>query len=880
MSRDRDEELKREIATHLELEAEERVAEGASEEEAHYAARRAFGNVARTQEDARAVWTVRWLDETFHDVHYALRTLRKNPGFTVVAVLTLALGIGANTAIFSVVNTVNLQPLGYPSPEQLQFVTTRFREGGGQSSLSPAEYWELTAINQSFAVVGAFAIGEVNLADRDRPRRATRATVNAELFEALAVQPERGRWFRREETRAGGPALIMLSHDLWQSAFGARDDMVGRTIDVDGVTREVVGIMPPGFDLMDRHVELWAPLQLSPAIRQFRASHFLSAIARLKDQVTPAQAQAELTSLVENWGERVGAKDHVFAPGRHVIQMEPLQDEIVGSARRVLWLLQAAVVLVLVVACANLANLILARAGARRRELAVRASLGASRGRLFRQFTVEGVVLSLFGATAGVGLAWAGVRALTVAYPESLPRLAEVTVDPSVFLLTMLISVVTGLAFGFIPLLQISTTGFARMLKDAAVRDSGHARRVRSALIAAEVALAVLLVAGAGLMVRTVVNLVNVDAGFDRSQLATFGVALPAATYPTFDQRMRVYQLLIDRIRATPGVEQVSLVSGLPPLRQANGFGTDIEDYRPRPDALDAVDYYQAVAPGYFDTMRIPIVRGRAFQDGDRIGAPVAIVNETFARSYWKDLDPIGRRVRPRFGDETPWLTVVGVAKDVKQGGVDRAIGTELYILLHQLPRVFSTFNIMTSLTPSGTMNVVVRSGLPMATLRPVVASAVREADPSLPLIGLRPMNDVIVGSLQKPRMLMQLFGGFAALALVLAAIGTYGVLSYLVTQRRREIGIQMALGANRESVLRSIMAHGLMLTVVGLAAGLVAALLLTRLMATLLFEVRPNDPATLAVVAVLITAVAAAASVVPALRATRVDPIVALREE
>jgi predicted permease len=870
--------LDADIRDHIERETQDNIDRGMSPEDARYAALRKFGNVTRTQEDMRAVWARRWLDELVQDVRYALRTLRKSPGFTTVAVLTLALGIGANTAIFSVVNAVILQPLGYPQPEQLQFLTTRFGRGSGQSSVSPAEYWEFTEINHSFSVVGAFVIGEVNLAARDRPRRVTRATVNAELLEALAVQPAHGRWFRREETRAGGPALVMLSYDLWRTGFGAREDMVGRTIEVDGMMREVIGITPAGFDLMDRHVELWMPLQLAPAIRQYRASHFLSVLGRLKDGVTPAQAEEELASLVASWNKRVGASGHVFTPGEHVMQMEPLQDEIVGSARRLLWVLQAAVGLVLLVACANLANLLLARAGARRREFAVRTALGASRGRLLRQFTAEGIVLSLLGAALGLGLARAGVRTLSVGYPDGLPRVADVAVDPAVLGFTMLVSVLTGVAFGLVPLLQVSA-GFGRLLEDAGTRGATSMRRVRGTLVAGEVALAVVLVVAAGLMVRTVLNLMHVNAGFEQSRLVTFGVALPAATYSTFDRQVQVYQRLIDRFGAMPGVENVSIVSGLPPQRWANGFGTDVEDYTPRPDVMDVVDYYQTVTAGYFEAMRIPIMRGRAFREADRIGAPVAVVNETFARTFWKDLDPIGRRVRPRFGDETLWVTVVGVAKDVKQNGVDRATGTELYLLLEQLPQIFPTsLNvILRSITESGTMNIVLRSGLPMTTLQPAIASAVREADPSLPVIGLQSMGDVISGSLRQPRMLMHLFGGFAGLALLLAAIGTYGVLSYLVTQRRREIGIQMALGAERAIVLRGVMEQGLKLTCLGLAAGLPAALVLTRLMETLLFEVRPNDPATLAGVAALITT---AASLVPAFRATRVDPILVLRSE
>ena len=642
--------------------------------------------------------------------------------------------------------------------------------------------------------------------------------------------------------------------------------------------------MPAGFNLMDHGVEVWLPLQLAPALRQFRESHFLNVLGRLKDGVTAEQAEAELASLVASWGARAGVSGHVFTPGGHVMQMEPVQDEIVGSARRALWMLQAAVAFVLLIACANLANLLLARAETRRRELAVRAALGAGRRRLLAQFMAEGIVLSLAGGAFGLALAWAGVRALIVAYPDGLPRVADIAIDPAVLGFTLLVSVVTGVAFGLAPLLHSLNAAPSRLLNEGATRGATSARHgVRRALVAAEVALAVVLVAGAGLMFRTVVNLMNVDAGFDRSHLLTFGLGLPASTYPNFDQRLRVYQRLIDRFDAMPGVQRVSVVSGLPPQRGANGFGTDIEAYTPPPERpREAVDYYQTVTTGYFEAMGIRIVEGRSFDDTDRIGAPVAIVNEAFARRFWKDLDPVGRRVRPRFGDQTPWVTVIGVAKDVKQGGVEQATGTELYFLLEQLPQVFATFAgpRLGDWSNSGSMNIVLRSALPLTTLQPAIAAAVREADPSLPIIRLRPMAEVVSGSLRRPRMLMHLFAGFAGLALLLAAIGTYGVLSYLVAERRREIGIRMALGARREAVLRSVMAYGLKLTGIGLAAGLAGALALTRWMETLLFEVRPTDPATLVSVAAVIAVVAIVACLVPAHRATRFDPIAALREE
>jgi putative ABC transport system permease protein len=824
------------------------------------------------------VWNQCWLDAAARDVRHALRTLRKSPGFTIIAVVTIALGIGANTAIFSVVNAAILRPLGYPQPQQLMFLTT-----GTSGTVSPAEYWELSEINQSFSVVGAFVAGEANLSAHDRPYRSTSATVNAELLEALAVSPERGRWFRRQETSAGGPAVAILSHELWQSAFGGRDDLVGQMIDVDGVAREVIGIMPSGFDLMDRRIQLWLPLQLAPTLRQFRASHFLSVVGRLKNGVSSEQANAELASLMATWGRRVGASGHVFAPGGHVMQMKPVLDEVVGSARRAFWLLQAGVGLVLLIACANLASLLTVRADVRRREVAVRLALGAGRCRLLAQFLAEGLVLVVVGGALGLVVAWSGVRALTAAYPESVPRVADMGIDPAVLGFTLLVSALTGVVFGLAPLSHLSERGGGCVLNDRTPGTNATRSWVRRTLVATEIALAVVLVASAGLMMRTVMNLVNVDTGFERTRLVTFGLALPAATYPTLDQRAQFYGRLFDRFRSMPEIEGVAAVSGLPPQRERNLFGTDIENYTPPSGTSELVEYYQTVTSGYFDAMRIPIVQGRAFQATDRVSAPVAVVNEAFVRTFWKNLDPVGRRVRPRFGDDTPWVTVIGVAKDVKQAGVDKPAGTELYLLIDQLPRIFPAIpaaRLGNVLGDRGGINIVLRSSLPAATLQASITKAVRDGDPSLPIIRLRNMEEVVRDTVRRPRMLMQLFAAFAGFALLLAAIGTYGVLSYVVAQRRRDIGIRMALGAGRALILRSVMGQGLMLTGAGLVAGLTGALVLTRLMETLLFGVRPTDPATLAGVTALITAVAAAASAIPAIRATRVDPLVALRAE
>jgi predicted permease len=540
------------------------------------------------------------------------------------------------------------------------------------------------------------------------------------------------------------------------------------------------------------------------------------------------------------------------------------------------------VALVLLIACANLANLLTIRAEARGREVAVRTALGAGRRRLLSQFFVEGVVLLLAGGALGLAVARVGVRALTAAYPESVPRAAEIGIDPAVLGFTLLVMVVTGVVFGLAPLRHLSERVAGRLLNERTGSAAGGRAWVRRALVASEVALAVVLLAGAGLLVRTVANLMHVDPGFDRSRLVTFAIALPAATYPTAEARVQLYARLIDGLAAMPRMEGAAAVSGLPPRRERNGFGTDIEQYTPPPDRSELVAYYQVVTAGYFETMRIPIARGRAFEEADRAGAPVAIVNEAFVRTFWKDVDPIGRRVRPRFGNRTPWVTVIGVARDVKQAGVDRPTSTELYFLVDHLPRIFPTVPAarLDAMLGDGSMHLVLRSPLPAAALQSPIATALREADPSLPIIRLRSMEEVFRDSVGRTRMLMQLFAGFAVLALLLAAIGTYGVLSYMVSQHRREIGIRMALGAERTRVLRGVLWQGLKLTSVGLLAGLAGALAVTRLMTTLLFDVRPNDPATLAGVAAVITGVAAAACLVPAFRATRVDPIVALKDE
>jgi putative ABC transport system permease protein len=815
------------------------------------------------------------MDRLLRDLRHAARSLLRTPGFTLVAVLTLALGIGANTAIFSIVNGVLLRPLPYPQPQQLMFLTTRFPAMGfDQFWVSPPEFFEFRELNQSFASVGAFTTGELNLMAGERPVRVRGAAVSDDLLTTLGVAPAQGRLFAPRETDAKGPNLVILSHELWQSALGGRP-ILGETVDIDGVRREVIGIMPPRLDVMDNHVEVWLPLGLDPANRQNRGSHYLYLIGRLKPGVTPAAADTELQALLPQWGERTGVKMHAFDPKNHPLQMEPVQAEIVGGASRAIWVLQAAVAFVLLIACANLANLLLARAETRHREFAVRTALGASRGTLLRQFVIEGTLLSLVGGMLGIGLAVAGLRALLSLYPESLPRSADVALDPAALAFTLGVSLLTGLVFGLAPLAHIRPGALTVALKEGGGRGAtgGGRHGVRRALVVAEVGLAVVLVVGAGLMVRTILNLSTVDAGFARSRLSTFAVDLPTATYPASVDRARFFQRLVSDLGVVPGVQAASAMSGLPPRRDVDANDTDFEHFTsPKEGPFENVDYYQTVGPDYFETMGIPIVEGRAFGGTDDGGAPVAIVNEALVKVFFADRSPLGHRVRVG-GDRNPWLTIVGVAKDVKQGGVDQKTGTELYFYLPQAAT-------LTTLFAPTQMNLVLRSDLPPAALASSVAAAVRQADGALPFARLQSMDEVFGESISRPRLVAQLLGVFAGLALLLAAIGTYGVLAYMVTERRREIGIRMALGARQGAVVGDVMRQGLSLAGLGIALGFVAALALGRLVATLLFGVSATDPLTLIAVIGTIGLVAALASGLPAWRASRVDPTVALRSE
>ena len=818
------------------------------------------------------------METLVQDIRYALRNLVKSPGFAAVTVLTLALGIGANTAIFSVVNGVVLRPLPYPEPERLMFITSQFPAlGFDQFWISAPEFLEFRDHNQAFENVGGYRAGAANLGT-EQPSRVNSIVVTHELLDVLGVNPIVGRRFNREDTLPEAEDVGILSYELWQREFGADRGAVGRVVAVNGLPTRIVGIMPPGFDVHDAKVELWLPLTIDTKNPGGRGGHFLYLVGRAKPGVSIGQARADLETLLTQWAT-IAPNTHVPDPKNHRFRIDSLHEDMIGGVRTALWVLQGAVGFVLLIACANLANLLLARSESRHREFAVRTALGASRARLLRQFLTEGVLLAIMGAIVGVGLAYAGLRLLLAANPNSVPRAAQITIDPPVLIFTLVVAVFTGLLFGLSPLLHVRETLLHGALKEGGTRTTaGAARaRTRSALVMAEVALAVVLVAGAGLLLRSFWNLMNVDAGFNRARLSTFGLVLPGAQYREPSSRPAFFTRVLDRVGSIPGVNSAAAMSGLPPLRLVNANDTNFEGStaKPPPDGpIPNVDYYQTVTARYVETMGIPVVEGRAFTETDASGPPVMLVNEALAKRFYPGSSPVGRRIKPG-GPNRPWFLVVGILKDVKQGGLDQAVGTELYFLYEQLGRLATG---TADFVPNN-MNVVVRSDLELEALAPSLRQVVREADPALPMVKLRTMRDVFGDSVARPRFIAQLLGTFAGLALLLAAIGTYGILSYTVSERHHEIGIRMALGASRSSVLGLILRQGAKLTGIGLVAGIVGALLLSRVLGTLLFNVRPTDPATMAAVTVFIAAIALIACYVPARRATRVDPIVVLRE-
>ncbi|MEQ8330822.1 MAG: ABC transporter permease [Longimicrobiales bacterium] len=826
---------------------------------------------------ARAAVTFRFegmtMDGWMKEVTHAVRGLLRRPGFTVVAVLTLGLGIGANTAIFSVVNGVVLEPLDYPDSERLVLLTSSFPSMGFESFwISPPEYMEISERMRTFESLGAYTAFQASIGADEQPERVDAAAASWQLFQALGVEPVRGRHFGPDEDRPGGASVAVLSTELWTRSFGRDPGIVGRSIDVNGTTTTVIGVMPEGFDVDESGAEIWLPLQLDWTNRSNHGSHFLFLVGRLADGVTHEGAQRELEAFVARWPDEVQA-GHVSTEN-HPLHLVELHEEVVGDVRPALLVLLGAVGFVLLIACANVANLLLARAQDRHKEVAVRAAMGAGHGRLLRQFLTEGVVLSLAGAGLGTLMALGSLDLLRAASPGDLPRLSEVGLDGTVLLFTTAIAVATGVFFGLAPTRHVVTRNLAGVLRDGGTRSTSSAgqRRLRSLLVVSETALALILAVGAGLMIRSLGALHSVEPGFEPEGKLTFQVFLPAAGYPDGQAMQAFMGEIVERLEAEPGVERAAAMSGLPPVRRLNANDTEFEGYVQTADSPPQnVDFYQTVTPDYFETMGVEILEGRGFQASDDASAvPVALVNETLARAYYPGQSALGRRLRPGFGN-APWMEIVGVVADVKQAGLDEPVGTELYFHYPQSP-LFGG--------PPRTINFVASTRGDPAAFGPAVRRIVWGRDATLPVSGLQSMTDVMGSAMARARFLTTLLAGFAGLALLLAAVGTYGVMSYAVTQRGRELGIRMAMGAQAAAVRKLVMTEGLRVAGVGLVLGLGGAWALTGILETLLYGIDARDPVTFLAGPAVLALVAVAACWIPAVRATRVDPVTVLREE
>ena len=808
----------------------------------------------------------------FQDVRFALRQMRKRPGFTLVVVVTLALGIGANAAIFSVLDAVLLRPLPYNHPEQLIKVWTRFTGIGqpnDQNWVSPPEFRDLLTLNHSFSELAAISTGSFNLGAKGSPQRVVGSAISPNLFPMLGAQPMLGRNFLAEEGQPGRDHEAILSYGLWQRAFGGSRGVVGTTVRVDGVPFTIVGVMPAQFAYPDQS-EIWGPLAFGPDdfSENNRGSHGLEVLGRIKPGLSLTQVQQDM--------DRVGRtmiEQHASYPYKTYdfgIILHPLLEETVGDVKTSLWDLMAAVGLVLLIACANVANLLLVRSSERQQEIGIRMALGASGWRLARQLLTESVVLALIGGLAGLALTPLALRGLVAIAAESLPRTVNTGIDGRALLIMLAVTVITGVVFGFAPALQAMSSRNWAVLKSARATGTSQSKRLRRALIIGETALSLLLLAGAGLLMRSFEQILRVDPGFRPDNVLTMRLALPDAQYGKPEQVRGFYDTLLGRIQQLPGVRFAGATSLIPLSgRNASGTLTIDSQFVRKEDTTPEADQ-RFVDGDYFKAMGISLVRGRYFESRDSATAPpVTIVDESLAQTYWPDQDPIGKRLRfGGGGSKAPWMTVVGVVRHVRNRTLEARSRIEAYFPENQAP-----FNV------SALTLTVLTSGNPMS-YAPTIQREVTSIDPDLPVYRVLTMTELMGESVARRRLALILLAVFAGLALALAAVGIYGVTSYVVAQSQQEIGLRMALGAGRNEVLQLMMARGLTTIVAGLAIGLVAALLLTRFIAGMLFAVRPADPIALGGAAVLLLAVALLAVLIPALRATKVDPMIALRYE
>lgn len=801
------------------------------------------------------------------DLRYAIRSVFKQPIFTVVVVVTLALGIGANTAIFTVVNAVVLQPLPFQDADRLTMIWTT-KDANQEQPLSFADYNDLRAQTKSFGAVGAASpLWHLTLTGGEEPEPLEGLFVSANMFELLRVSPARGRNFTAEEDRVGGTSVAIISHSLWERRYGSDPNVVGKPITINGVNGTVIGVMPAGFQVLEPAAEVWLPLSQNQFASSARNVRLLSVVGRLNNDVNPAAANAELNTIASQWAGQY--PDFNSGVGLRVV---PLHQQVTGKVRPALLLLLGAVGLVLLIACANVINLMLVRSAARRKEIAVRAALGASRARLLRQLLTESVTLALIGGAAGVLLGTWGVQALLALNPVSLPQYNEIGLDSTVLIFTLIASTVTGVLFGLAPAWQTLKTDLHTTLKEGgrgAIADSGQ-RRLSSLLVIAETAMAMILLIGAGLLLRSFAHVIDVKPGFATDNVLTMQVGFANQAYQEPQKRIAFLQQLETNLSGTPGVTSVGFVTRLPLLSALNNITSFlvIEGRQIPVGERPEIDFRRA-STGYFQTMGIPLLAGRLVTEQDVTNNNAAVlINEAMAKRFWAGEDPIGKRISTATssGQTTRWQTIVGVVGNVRHLGLDVEPRPEIYY--------------HTNTSPPFSPVVVIRTTSDPENLISLARAKVRELDRDVPITNVNTMEQLVAQSVAQRRFGMFLVTIFAAIALVLAVIGIYGVVSYSVAQRTTEIGLRMALGASTTDVLKLVLRKGMTLALIGVGVGLAGAVAATRLMTAMLFAVKPTDIATFSIVSVGLIFVALLACYVPARRAMKVDPLVALRDE
>ncbi|MGD0226740.1 MAG: ABC transporter permease [Terriglobia bacterium] len=860
--------LAEEIRAHLEMEEQENLETGMPADEAHYAALRRFGNVTLSQERSREMWGWNSVETLVQDTRYSVRQIGRNPVFTLAAVLTLGLGIGANTAIFSVVNAIVLRPLPYPQPDRLVaagLVNPHDKEA--RAPYGALDYLAAHDREQSFAAFAALAEGEGSFTYTGgaEPIRVHGTAVTAEFFSVLGVQPMLGRAFSTGADAPGHDLEVLLSHTFWERHFGADPQAIGRSLTLDGASYTIVGVMPAEFHFgWHNNDNIWPVLEIAP--RNVRYPFWILPIGRLKPGVTETQAAADLSAIARDIQRQF--PDSNLSSAFTV----PLKTRVVGEVRTPLLILLGAVGLVLLIATVNVANLEIAQSAARHREMAIRAALGAGRGRIALQVLTESVLLAGLGGVLGLFLAYLGVHALLALAPGGMPRMKEVGVDGQVLAFTAVVSLLCGVLFGLAPSLH----GFGRL--DESLRGGAQSlaeqrggRGLRTALVAVEVSLSLVLLIGAGLLLRSFERLSSTSPGFNPQPLLSAMISLPQARYPDERHIVSFYDQLLDRVQNLPGVASAGITMSLPPdlLNMRNPFWVPSQPIVPGKSLPMAVE--MSVSPTYFHTLGVSLLRGRFFEDSDRGRSnPILIINDAMARRYFPGQDPVGQRIKT--GDlnpNSPWETIVGVVTDVKYSGLDGAPEPSLYVPYFQT--YWPDF--------SREMFLVVRAASDPKAVAGSLRTIVQGLDRDMPF-ELRSMNDLLADSVAQPRFRTLLLGIFAAMALILAAVGIFGVMAYVVSRRTQEIGVRMALGASRCGVLQIVVGEGLRVVLIGIGIGLVEAFALTRLMKTLLFDVQPFDPVTFVGVPLLVILVALLACYIPARRATKVDPMVALRYE